>query len=265
MKNINYKIILLIIACFIPLLMIGLAVKKRHLIKIGFHDGDSAMAGWLSQKFQRINDDKNFRQVLNTIPIHNNSTSSIDELSSLNVSLDDFFMAFYRGDFESYRRFRMPTGRGHYDPALLKWLVHDISVSGQIPATTNLEQGDMIFKDYWNKVGANKFSEFFQGLCIEKSYLTITDSDEFPPHYDMVVGASSFKPTFVSDPQPEEIKKEFGKIHIAILTSLVKNADGVAYPIVCSWYYSPKDKIWVIGFLGNTYLGSSPQKTHLIF
>lgn len=271
------KNILIFLAFLIPALIVVLSIQRRHAVKIYFQDGDRQMANWAAQKFEPINNDGHFLQLLNKIPIQNKTILDNEMTDSLHEAVNNFFMAYHEGDVDSFKRFHMPTDKGHYDVKLLKWLVRDIQAAGAVPATTNLQNGAEVFKDYWEKVGAKQFSQFFQGLCIEESEMSVscTNSSSSLEHiFDLKnfnqtarqFGINSLLyPTFISDPEPESITQQFGKIYIATLKCLVKNSDKDAYPVFCLWYYSPSDNKWIVDAIGSNYRGSHTQKTHLIF
>ena len=271
------KNVLIFFAFLIPALIVVLAIKRQHAVKLYFQDGDRQMENWAAQKFEPINNDGNFLQLLNTIPIQNKVILDNEMTDSLHEAVNNFFMAYHEGDIDSFKRFHMPTGKGHYDPELLKWRIVDMKVAGAVPVTTNLQNGDEIFNDYWEKVGAKQFSQFFQGLCIEQSELSVSYTNSSSSLEQMLdlknfnktarqFGVNLLRsPTFISDPQPEPITQQFGKIYIATLKSLVKNSDNIAYPILCVWYYSPNDNKWIPYTIGTRYEGTQKQKTHLVF
>jgi hypothetical protein len=225
----------------------------------------------------RVKKGDHFLQLLNTISIQNKTILDNKKTDSLHEAVNNFFMAYYEGNIDSFKRFHMPTGKGHYDTELLKWRIVDINVAGQVPVTTNLQHGDEIFNDYWEKIGAKQFSQFFKGLCIEQSELSVSSTNS-SSILEQIMDLKNFNktarqfgvnllrsPTFISDPQPEPIAQQFGEIYIATLKCLVKNSDNIAYPILCVWYYSPGDNKWIPYTIGTKYEGTQKQKTYLVF
>ncbi len=218
---------------------------------------------WSTQKFETIDDTETFRKLLEKMVINKEASVEAEQLKHLNVAINDFFMAFYQGDFESYRRFVIPTGKGHYDPQNLKWRLNDIKMTGNTPDTTNLEEGERIFQDYWAKFGKKAYAKVFQGLCIEKSHLDINRFFVLPAPSDLTykMGMSSSNPTFISEPDPVALKNKSGSVLFATLTAHIKNSGGTAYPVVCRWYYSPEDAKWIPAGLGDDHSRANIKKT----
>lgn len=238
----------------VPIIVIAMALIKRGKIDKGTQKMNQLAAGWATQKFETVNETEQFKALLSQIPIRNNASASNDELDYLNNAINDFFVAFHRGYFEDYTRFRMPTGRGHYNPENLRFRVNKIIRAGQIPVTTNLENGLQISQNYWEFRKTN-FVGFFQGLCVSKSTLDINKFIVLPQPADFAykMGMSSIGSTFISEPTPEQIKDQYGEVLFATLIALIKNSGGTAYPVACRWYYSPKDKMWIPHTLGDDH------------
>jgi hypothetical protein len=271
------KNILFFFAFLVPALILALAVRGHYKTKRYFTEGDILMANWAAQRFEPINHGVRFVQLVDSIPIQNRAILDQEMTDSLRQAAFNFFMAYHDGDFDSYKKFRIPTGVGHYDSVHLKYRLNDIKAMGASPATTNLQDGDEIFQDYWQKVGAKTYSQFFQGLCVNGSELSVscTNSSSWIDHFfdlsnfaklgQRLLLNSLRSPTFISDPQPESITQQFGKIYTATLKCLLKNSDNNAYPVFCFWYYSPTDKEWIVYAIGSDYRGSQKQKTFLVF
>lgn len=271
------KNILIFFAFLVPALIVALAVRGHYARQRYFTDGDILMANWAAQRFEPIDHSAHFVQLIAAIPIRNGTMLDDGMTSALRQAAYNFFMAYHDGSFESYRNFHMSTGSGHYVPDNLKFRLSDIEAAGVSPKTTNLQDGDEIFRDYWQKVGAKRYSGFFEGLCLNESelFVSCTNSSSWFEHF---FGIPNFMelgrrwrlnalstPAFVSDPQPDSITRQFGKIFTATLKCVVKTSDKKAFPVFSFWYYSPDDKAWIVYAVASDYTGSERGKGLLVF
>ena len=271
------KPFIVFISVLIPALIITLSIQRHFGIKRYYRGGDQLMKEWSSQAFIPINDKNDFSDAIRAIQIKNSIILDDQMTESLRSAVLSLFMAYNSGTFDSYQAFHMPTGKGHYDPKLLQRRILDILAAGSEPVTSNLQEGGEIFADYWEKIGAKKYTGFFQGLCTNQCDLVVSVTNTSSGIEDLFninryiqisnqLGITDIKyPTYVSDPQPSSVVKKYGNIYQAELKALVKNSDGTAYPIFCLWYFSPDDKKWIPFTIGTEYMGSVKRKTYLEF
>lgn len=205
---------------------------------------------WEKADFVAITDTPEFHTQVREITVLNDNLTEAQK-HQLYESVSHFLQAYHDGDFESYRRFRIPTDNFWMTQGVRDFLKTEL---GTLPADAHAQ-----FKLYWSSAPRNLYS-FVQGASLRDAKIDVISTNNLLASLGFLVqtqenvGVVTAGPSVEFKATPTRILKDKSKITYATLVVTLKNSDK-AYPVYCRYYWDPETTAWLPDEIVTAYSG----------
>ena len=229
---------------------------------------------WRSQKLVSIQSPAQLQKLIQQIRFYDHVGLTQEQKTELLHSAYNLIAAYVFQDLDRFLAFRLPVSRGEFLPSVLEYFRGYFAKRKE--ATNDLSDPVVFYRLLWHDPRYGMGTVRWRQIAVEGSGFCVQQSPELPdlstnlfalriysPPAD-TVAVSGLGSRFLFLPRPEDIVKKQKKILHALLWLIVREeGDPQPFPILCQWYWSPKDKKWLPCFLGD---GDVRKKSHgLVF
>jgi len=151
------------------------------------------LAKWKAEGFVSLTNDDTVRAVVGVLDFRLDETLNSEQLITLTNAAVDLIGAFQNGGFEDYTKFRIPVNKFHFSPGVSNAMQQRYSISAQAirddPAAA--------WKQYWNVVVSNHYSNYWVGVSVTNSFVHVERS--LSPTNDLAYSLTMGGATFTVD------------------------------------------------------------------
>ena len=205
---------------------------------------------WTNLSYVNINESETFRAFLN----HFDLTQSDVQLSpaqrqNLVASLEAWCLAFRKGTFDDFQKFRVPTPHKIKDKATTwqkRFLLDDVNVKAEdIP-----EDPNAIWELYWEQRNRSEwgFAGLWQAIAVPQ--VSVRESSRFPTtladQQDLLDRpAACFQGSVEFERGARHILREEGVLVYADVEVVVHHITGLTYPVVVRCFWDRRAEKWL--------------------
>lgn len=212
-------------------MIVSLAIlKKRPHTPPASPPYPDVASKWEALRYEPIEDSPSFRARVEQIPVEANFELTSAQKSALQESAYDALMAFHKGTYEAYRRFRTPIP-ARFNSELIQ--AEREYFEKYLKRPNELLPGDdeAFFKLLWERSsGGGGWSNVWEGVSIEAAKIWVRRTNTLPlglfkmAKTDDNIGVFRPNPNFEFERTPDSILKTDGSLTYATIYIVVKHA-----------------------------------------